>query len=113
MRDELHRIAKESNSPDDWRNYRAQRNKVNNINRNNKRNYYFKRLNSNKREVGDNVSEDSNTKKYEWVIEEGRAEEIFNDKTMWRTAKNLTGNNKQNPPRQIAYRCNAYNFVRK
>ena len=37
LRDELHHKATLSNSPDDWRVYRMQRNKVNKINTNNKK----------------------------------------------------------------------------
>ena len=84
IRDELHRKARVSNNENDWRIYRNQRNLVNNINKNNKSRYYNFQLNINK-----------NNKNFD--------EKISNDKTMWKTVKNLTNNNKQVPPRVISF----------
>ena len=52
IKDELHRIAKGSNSIDDWRKFRAQRNIVNKINKSNKSSYYNSRLNIKKMKMG-------------------------------------------------------------
>ena len=53
MKDNLHRIAKGTNSEDDWRKFRAQRNLVNKINKANKSRYYNYRLNINQNDNGD------------------------------------------------------------
>ena len=45
IKDNLHRIAKGTNSEEDWRNFRAQRNLVNKINKSNKSSYYNDQLN--------------------------------------------------------------------
>ena len=47
LRDNYHKTATKTNSEDDWRLFRLQRNKVNNINKNNKLNYYKNKLNIN------------------------------------------------------------------
>ena len=44
MKDNLHKIAKRYNREEDWRNFRAQRNLVNKINKANKSKYYNFRL---------------------------------------------------------------------
>ena len=45
IKDNLHRIAKGSNSQEDWRNFRVQRNLVTKMNKLNKSSYYNYRLN--------------------------------------------------------------------
>ena len=52
VKDNLHRIAKRSNSEDDWRNFQAQRNLVNKINKANKSRYYNYRLNIDQKDNG-------------------------------------------------------------
>ena len=97
IKDELHRIAKGSNNMEDWRNFRAQRNLVNNLNKSNKSSYYNYKLNIKKDDVGDEF-------KYQNDIQ---------SKVMWRTFKDLTNNNNQIPPRLILHEGNLVTSVRK
>ena len=97
MKDELHRIAKGTNSQDDWRRFRAQRNLVIKLNKVNKSNYYNFRLNIKKNENGD----------------EDKYQNDVQSKIMWGTFKNLTNTNKQVPPRVILHNGNLVTSVKK
>ena len=84
IRDNLHMVAKKSNSEGDWRIFRQQRNLVNNLNKANKNNYYKSKLNITKKDDFSDIS-------------------VEGSKNMWRTVKDLTGNCKQTPPRTISF----------
>merc|ERR1712101_64271 len=96
IKDELHRIAKGSNSIEDWRKFRAQRNIVNNINKSNKSSYYNSRLNIKKNGNGDET-------KYQNDVQ---------SKVMWGTFKDLSNTNKQVPPRIIQHYGNLVTSIK-
>ena len=97
VKDNLHRIAKGTNSEDDWRKFRAQRNLVNKINKANKSSYYNYRLNINQNDNGD----------------EEKYQNEVRSKIMWGTFKNLTNTNKQVPPRVILHNGNLVTSIKK
>ena len=97
MKDNLHKIAKRYNREEDWRNFRAQRNLVNKINKANKSKYYNFRLDIDPKDNG--------------------GEEKYNNevrsKVMCGTFKNLTNSSKQIPPRVILYNGNLITSIKK
>ena len=86
LRDDLHKKAKLSDSQEDWRQYRSQRNIANNLNKNKKYNYLKHQLNISKNNY--TYSDDT---------------DYVSDKIMWKNVKNITSNNKQVPPRAISH----------
>ena len=60
MRDKLYNIANKNNLPNDWRNYRRQRNICNKLHKQYKSNYYFKKLNKLKNDDINDCDDDSN-----------------------------------------------------
>ena len=95
IRDNLHTIARTTNTEVNWRLYRQQRNKVNRINTNNKTKYYEARLNKNINNNDSNDNSDNN--------ENIDTNNIYTDKGLWRTVRNITNNTKMIPPRIISY----------
>ena len=87
LKDQLHKIAKDSNNADDWRIFRAQRNLVNNLNKSNKSAYYNYKLNIQRDENGD----------------ENKYQNDVKSKEMWKTFKELSNTSTQVPPRLILH----------
>ena len=80
-----HKIALSSNDQNLWREFRNSRNKVNRMNTFLKKQYFYNKLNIKKLENDANDNE-NNLK-----------EDPKFSKTMWKTIKQLTGNNKNVP----------------
>ena len=104
--------AKESTLQDDWRIYRHQRNLVDRLNKKNKQDYYSKRLNINTKDkkTPNNVINNVNLDRSigEFNTNDGKSgdnnEHNYSDKKMWKTVKDLTNTNKNQPPRLISYK---------
>ena len=93
-RDTLHSEAIKINNPLAWRLYRNQRNLCNRLNKTNKAKYFSDRLNLNK-----NLESDENDD----VSTDGDGY-VYSDKKMWQCVKDITGTQKQTPPRLISFK---------
>ena len=129
LRDKFHSIAISNDTPENWRVFRSQRNKVNRLVKSKKSNYYNKRLNkidstinsedtsyvsndtgsNNGNSDNCNDIDNSNTSQNsrdnmctdDNNISSGHNNDIYSDRVMWRTVKDMTHKNKQVPPRRI------------
>ena len=80
--------ARNTDHNDDWRTYRNQKYRVDNLNKANKNNYYNFNLNIDK-------NDQPGDQKFNNQV---------NDKSMWKMVINLTNVNKQTPPRVLNYK---------
>ena len=116
-----HLKALRDNIPKDWRIFRAQRNLLNRLVKDLKTKYYAQRLNDNKK-VDNNLTvkcTESQTVSKDGCIVSDSVTDDFNDsnigtdKTMWKTVKNLTGTNKNQPPRMIVHNNEKVTSIKK
>ena len=80
-RDDLHTIAIKSNKPNDWRNFRRQRNLCNKINKKCKAEFYAKKLN--KKESDPNTNSDDDGGDGEVCNDDALNDDSYTDKKMW------------------------------
>ena len=86
IKDRAHDKAKKTNDPDDWRQFRRQRNKYNNDIKTAKKKYYYNRLTL----KGTNDKKDTKLKDC-----------MSSNNKLWSTVKDMTNNSNRTPPRHI------------